>query len=71
MIKEWERGIGGRRKAVIKGLRDTIMSKCFDETMQGLLEVIVINKEEVTMIEKENMLVPTFVAADTERKLID
>ena len=47
------------------------MSRFFDETMQGLLEAVAINKGEVPLVEKKNMLAPTFVAADMEKKLID
>lgn len=47
------------------------MSKFFDETMQGLLEAVAIEKGEIPLIEKNNMPVKTFVAADMEKKLID
>ncbi len=47
------------------------MSKFFEETMQGLLEAVAIDKGEIPLVEKENMLAPTFIAADMEKKLID
>ena len=47
------------------------MSKFFDETMQGLLEAIAIEKGEISLIQKENMPSPTFVASDKEKELID
>ena len=47
------------------------MSQFFDETMQGLLEAVVIEKGEVPMIKKEHMPAPTFVASEKERELID
>lgn len=47
------------------------MSKFFDETMQGLLEAVAIEKGEIPLVEKENMPAKTFIAADMEKKLID
>lgn len=47
------------------------MSKFFEETMQGLLEAVVMEKGEIPLTEKKNMPAPTFVAADMEQKLID
>lgn len=47
------------------------MSKFFEETMQGLLEAVAIDKGEIPLIEKEDMPATTFVAADMEKKLID
>ena len=47
------------------------MSKFFEETMQGLLEAVAIEKGEIPLVEKENMPALTFVAADMEKKLID
>ena len=47
------------------------MSKFFDETMQGLLEAVAIDKGEIPLIEKESMPASTFMAADMEKKLID
>lgn len=48
-----------------------IMSKFFDETMQGLLEAVAIEKGEMALEKKENMPAPTLIASDKEKKLID
>ena len=48
-----------------------IMSKFFEETMQGLLEAVAIEKGEIPLVEKENMPARIFVATDMEKKLID
>lgn len=47
------------------------MSKFFDETMQGLLEAVAIEKGEIPLVKKEDMPAPTFVAAEKEKALID
>ena len=47
------------------------MSKFFDDTMQGLLEAVAIEKGEIALDKKENMPAPTFVSSDKERQLID
>lgn len=47
------------------------MSQFFDETMQGLLEAVAIDKGEIPLSEKNSMPAPTFMAADMEKKLID
>lgn len=47
------------------------MSKFFDETMQGLLEAVAMEKGEIPVIEKEGLPAPTYVAADKEKKIID
>ena len=47
------------------------MSKFFEDTMQGLLEAVEIEKGNVTLTEKENMPAPTFYIADNEGELID
>lgn len=47
------------------------MSQFFDETMQGLLEAVAIDKGEISLAEKDSMPAPTFMAADMEKKLID
>lgn len=47
------------------------MSAFFEETMQGLLEAVAIEKGEIALEKKENMPAPTFVASDKEEKLID
>ena len=41
-----------------------IVSKFFDETMQGLLEAAEIAKGNITLTERENMTAPTFYVAD-------
>ena len=46
------------------------MGTFFDDTMQGLLEAVEIEKGNVPLIKKENMPAPTYVAA-SEEKLID
>lgn len=47
------------------------MSKFYDETMQGLLEAVEIEKGEVSLEKRENMPASTFIASDKEKKLID
>lgn len=47
------------------------MSRFFDETMQGLLEAVAIEKGDVSLVEKENMPALTFVASEREKELID
>lgn len=47
------------------------MSRFFDETMQGLLEAVAMEKGEVPLVEKKDMTAPTFMVIDTEQKLID
>lgn len=41
-----------------------IMSNCFDETKQGLLEAAEIAKRNITLTEWEDMSAPTFYVAD-------
>lgn len=47
------------------------MSRFFDDTMQGLLEAVEIEKGEVALVEKTDMPAPTFVASEKEKELID
>ena len=47
------------------------MGRFFEETMQGLLEAVAVDKGEIPLIEKEDMPATTFVAGDMEKKLID
>lgn len=47
------------------------MGKFFDETMQGLLEAVEIEKGNVDLVQKENMPAPTFVVSNIEKELID
>lgn len=41
-----------------------IMSNCFDEAKQGLLEAAEIAKRNITLTEWEDMSAPTFYVAD-------
>ena len=43
------------------------MSRLFEETMQGLLEAVAIEKGEIPLTKKKNMPVPTFVTADIKK----
>ena len=47
------------------------MSQFFNDTMQGLLEAIEIEKGNIPLVEKENMPAPTFVVAEKETMLIE
>ena len=47
------------------------MSKFFEDTMQGLLEAVAIDKGEIPLVEKSDMLATTFVADDIENKVIE
>lgn len=47
------------------------MSKFFDDTMQGLLEAIEIEKGNIPLKKRENMAAPTFYVADDDKELID
>ena len=47
-----------------------MMSKFFDETMQGLLEAVAIKNGGIALDEKEDMPAPTFIASDKEKELI-
>lgn len=47
------------------------MSKFFDETMQGLLEAIEIEKGIIPLTEKKDMSAKTFYVAEDDQKLID
>jgi len=47
------------------------MGNFFDDTMQGLLEAVEIEKGNIPLIQKENMPAPTFTASDKEKELID
>ena len=46
------------------------MSKIFDDTMQGLLEAVAIDKGEIPLVEKEDMPAPTLIASEREKELI-
>lgn len=47
------------------------MSKFFEDTIQGLLEAVAIEKGEIALTQKDNMPAPTFVASDKEKELIE
>lgn len=47
------------------------MSKFFDDTMQGLLEAIEIEKGNVPLVERKGMAAPTYYVSDGEKDLID
>ena len=47
------------------------MGNFFDDTLQGLLEAVEIEKGNIPLVEKPNMPSPTFIATEQEEKLID
>ena len=47
------------------------MSKFFEDTMQGLLEAIEMERGNIPLVEKKNMPAPTFTADNKERALIN
>lgn len=47
------------------------MSRFFNETMQGLLEAVSMEKGEIPLEKKEDMPAPTFVAFKREEELIE
>ncbi len=47
------------------------MSKFFDDTMQGLLEAIEIEKGNIPLTERKGMAAPTYYIPDSEKVLID
>ena len=47
------------------------MSKFFDDTMQGLLEAVAIDKGEIPLVEKNDMPAPTLIASEKEKELIE
>ena len=47
------------------------MGDFFDDTMQGLLEAVEIERGEIPLVQKEDMPVPTFTAYGKEKELID
>ena len=47
------------------------MSTFFEDTMQGLLEAVDMERGNIPLKEKENMPAPTFIASEKERELID
>jgi DNA-binding XRE family transcriptional regulator len=47
------------------------MGNFYDDTMQGLIEALEIEKGAMTLTPKENMPAPTYVAVSKENELID
>lgn len=47
------------------------MGTFFDDTMQGLLEAVEIEKGDIPLMQKENMPAPTFTVSTKEKELID
>lgn len=47
------------------------MSQFFEDTMQGLVEAIAIEKGEIPLEKKDNMPAPTYVASEKEKVMID
>lgn len=47
------------------------MGNFFDDTMQGLLEAVEIEKGNIPLVQREDMPAPTFIASDKEKELID
>lgn len=47
------------------------MSKFFDDTMQGLLEAVEIEKGSIPLTEREGMPAPTFFVSTDDKELVD
>ena len=47
------------------------MSKFFDDTMQGLLQAIEIEKENIPLTERSGMPAPTFYVSSDDKELVD
>lgn len=47
------------------------MSKFFDDTMQGLLEAIEIEKGSIPLTERKEMMAPTFYVLESDTELIN
>ena len=47
------------------------MSKFFDDTMQGLLQAIEIEKENIPLTERNGMPAPTFYVSSDDKELVD
>lgn len=47
------------------------MSKFFDDTMQGLLQAIEIEKGNIPLTERSGMAAPTFFVSTDDKELID
>ncbi len=47
------------------------MSKLFEDTMQGLLEAVEIEKGNLPLTKREGMVSPTYYVAENDKELID
>ena len=47
------------------------MSKFFDDTMQGLLQAIEIENENIPLTERDGMPAPTFYVSSDDKELVD
>ena len=47
------------------------MSQFFEETMQGLLEAVEIEKGNIPLTERKGMPAPTYYVSDDDKKLVD
>jgi len=47
------------------------MSKFFDDTMQGLLQAIEIEKGNIPLTERSGMSAPTFYVSNNDKELVD
>lgn len=47
------------------------MSEFFDETLQGLLEAVAIEKGEIPLTLKDDMPAPTFYVSENDKQLVD
>lgn len=47
------------------------MSNFFDDTMQGLLQAIEIEKGNIPLTEREGMSAPTFYVSSNDKELVD
>jgi len=51
--------------------RKKYMSKFFDDTMQGLLQAIEIENENIPLTERNGMPAPTFYVSSDDKELVD
>lgn len=47
------------------------MSQFFEDTMQGLLEAVEIEKGNIPLTERKGMPAPTYYVSDDDKKLVD
>lgn len=47
------------------------MSSFFEDTMQGLLEAVEIEKGNIPLVERKGMPAPTYYVSDEDKKLVD